>query len=144
MAPIVQQQIRPATSPLVPRNAAHQMLGDAPGPHPRTPVMPHHIPHGAPRPGVLRAGRETGVTPEQCSVAAHVWRPRMAAVGIAEHLVRGITRNQRRGRGSNLLMHDGGHRRIGVDRSRSIEAVRLILDKYPPGATRYVTVDAWA
>src|SRR5579862_3310328 len=101
-------------------------------------------PHGARRPDVLRAAREMGLTPVQWNVVGHDWRPRMAAVGIAEHLVRGITRNQRRGRGSNLLLHDGGHRRIGVDRSRSIEAVRLILDKYPPGATRYVTVEAWA
>jgi hypothetical protein len=67
----------------------------------------------------------------------------MAAVGIAEHLVRGIAQNQRRGRGSNLLLHDGSHTRIGVDRSRSIEAAQLILGKYPPGSTRYVTVDAW-
>lgn len=101
-------------------------------------------PHGARRPDVLRAAREMGLTPVQWNAVGHDWRPRMAAAGIAEHLVRGIARNQRRGRGSNLLLHDGSHRGIGVDRSRSLEAVRLILSKYPPGATRYVTMDAWA
>ena len=100
-------------------------------------------PHGARRPDVLRSTRGMGLTPVQWNAVGHDWRRRMAAVGIAEHLVRGIQRNQRQGRGSNLLLHDGSHTRIGVDRSRSIEAAQLILEKYPPGTTRYVTVEAW-
>jgi peptidoglycan-N-acetylglucosamine deacetylase len=99
-------------------------------------------PHGARRPAVLRAARELGLTPVLWNAMGYDWQ-RHSAEKIAEYLRRGIVRNQQRGRGSNLLLHDGSHTRMGVDRSRSIEAARLILSRYPPGAARYVTVDAW-
>ncbi|HEY6445574.1 MAG TPA: polysaccharide deacetylase family protein [Acidobacteriaceae bacterium] len=99
-------------------------------------------PHGARRPGVLRAARGLGLTPVLWNAMGYDWR-RPPAETIAGHLARGIARNQQRGRGSNLLLHDGGHTGVGADRSRSVEAVRLILAQYPPGATRYITVDAW-
>lgn len=101
-------------------------------------------PHGARRPAVLRAARELGLIPVQWNAMGYDWRRGISAAEIAEHLSRGIARNQQRGRGSNLLLHDGGHKGIGADRSRSVDAARLILEKYPPGATRYVTVEAWA
>lgn len=99
-------------------------------------------PHGARRPAVLRAAREMGMTPVLWNAMGYDWR-RPPAETIAGHLARGIARNQQRGRGSNLLLHDGGHTGIGADRSRSVEAARLILTRYPPGTARYVTVDAW-
>ena len=49
-----------------------------------------------------------------------------------------------RGRGSNLLLHDGGHVAMGADRSQSVEATRRILERHGVGKVRYVTVDAWA
>lgn len=100
-------------------------------------------PHGARRPDVLRAARAMGLTPVQWNAVGHDWRRGISSVEIVRDLERGIARNQRQRRGSNLLLHDGGHTRMGVDRSRSIEAARLILGKHPPGAARYVTVDAW-
>jgi peptidoglycan/xylan/chitin deacetylase (PgdA/CDA1 family) len=100
-------------------------------------------PHGARRPDILRAARSMGLTPVLWNAIGYDWKSRMTAEKIAVHLTRGIARNQQHGRGSNLLLHDGSHLKIGVDRSRSIEATRLILSRCPPGNTRYVTVDAW-
>lgn len=71
------------------------------------------------------------------------WRTNTTAAKITAHLERGIARNQRRERGSNLLLHDGGHLIMGADRSQSVEATSLILERYPPTKIRYVTVDAW-
>lgn len=99
-------------------------------------------PHGARRPDVLRAGHDLGLTPVLWNAMGYDWKP-ISAEQIAAHLERGIARNRRRNRGSNLLLHDGGHTAMGVDRSRSIAATRRILDRYPPGATRYITVDQW-
>ncbi len=99
-------------------------------------------PHGARRPDVLRAGHDLGLTPVLWNAMGYDWKP-ISAEQITAHLERGIARNRRRNRGSNLLLHDGGHTAMGVDRSRSIAATRRILDRYPPGATRYVTVDQW-
>ncbi len=98
-------------------------------------------PHGARRPDVLRAARDLGLTPVQWNAMGFDWRP-IAAARIVAHLERGIARNQRRGRGSNLLLHDGGHLAMGADRSQSVEATRMLIERYP--AKRYVTVDAWS
>jgi peptidoglycan/xylan/chitin deacetylase (PgdA/CDA1 family) len=100
-------------------------------------------PHGARRPDVLRAARELGLIPVLWNAMGYDWRPTTAAL-VVEHLERGIARNQRRGRGSNLLLHDGGHLAMGTDRSHSVEATRIVLERYSPGAVRYVTADAWA
>lgn len=105
-------------------------------------------PHGARRPDVLRAARDLGLTAVLWNAMGFDWRRNITADRIAAYLERGIVRNQRRGRGSNVLLHDGGHLALGSDRSQSVQATRLILERHPPasnsGTTRYVTVDAWA
>lgn len=107
------------------------------------PVRFMRPPHGARRPDVLRTARELGLTPVLWNAMGFDWRPGIEAARIVEHLERGIGRNRRRGWGSNLLLHDGGHLEIAADRAQSVEATRRLLDRYPPGTFRYVTVDAW-
>jgi peptidoglycan/xylan/chitin deacetylase (PgdA/CDA1 family) len=107
------------------------------------PVHFFRPPHGARRPDVLRVARELGLSAVLWNAMGFDWRMNTTAEQIAAHLERGIARNLRRGHGSNLLLHDGGHSSFGTDRSQSIEATRMILDRRPPGETRYVTVDAW-
>ncbi len=107
------------------------------------PVRLMRPPHGARRPDVLRAARELGLAPVLWNVMGFDWRPTATAARIMEHLEGGIARNRRRGRGSNLLLHDGGHLTLGADRSQSVEAARMLLDRYPPATVRYVTVDVW-
>jgi peptidoglycan/xylan/chitin deacetylase (PgdA/CDA1 family) len=108
------------------------------------PVRLFRPPHGARRPDVLRIGHELGLTAVLWNAMGFDWRPNATAAGIAAHLGRGIRRNRSEGRGSNLLLHDGGHLALGADRSQSVDATRIILERHPPGSTRYVTVDAWA
>lgn len=109
-----------------------------------TPVRFFRPPHGARRPDVLRIAGELGLTGVLWNAMGYDWRPKITAETIAAHLERGIARNRRKGRGSNLLLHDGGHVGIGVDRSQSVEATRLILERYAPADCCYCTVDAWA
>jgi peptidoglycan-N-acetylglucosamine deacetylase len=101
-------------------------------------------PHGSRRPEVLRAGRELGLAPVMWNAMGFDWRVNQPATQIVESLERGMARNQRRGRGSNLLLHDGGHVAMGADRSQSVEATRMILERHAPAGRRYVTVDAWS
>jgi len=108
------------------------------------PVHFFRPPHGSRRPAVLRIARELALTPVLWNAMGYDWRRNATARGIADHLERGIRRNRRAGRGSNLLLHDGGHLAMGADRSQSVEATRIILQQYPPASTRYVTVEAWA
>ncbi len=108
------------------------------------PVRYFRPPHGARRPDVLRAARDLGLTAVLWNAMGFDWRPNITAARIAGHLERDIARNQRRHRGSNLLLHDGGHLTLGSDRSQSVEATRLILERHAPGAVQYLTVDAWS
>jgi len=101
-------------------------------------------PHGSRRPEVLQAARELGLTAVMWNAMGFDWRPKITVERIEAHLQRGIARNQQRGRGSNLLLHDGGHLAMGADRSQSVKATRMILEGHAPGKVRYVTADAWA
>jgi peptidoglycan-N-acetylglucosamine deacetylase len=107
------------------------------------PVRFFRPPHGSRRPDVLRAARDLGLTPVMWNAMGFDWRINVTAGDIAAHLERGIARNQKRGRGSNLLLHDGGHLTLGAERSQSVEATRMILERFAPGKVRYVTVDTW-
>jgi peptidoglycan/xylan/chitin deacetylase (PgdA/CDA1 family) len=100
-------------------------------------------PFGARRPVVLRIVREMGLTPVTWNVTGYDWDP-IGVGGILANLEKGIARNRRRGRGSNLLLHDGGHRGMGAMRVDTVRAVERLLGEYSGTATRFVTVDAWA
>jgi peptidoglycan/xylan/chitin deacetylase (PgdA/CDA1 family) len=100
-------------------------------------------PFGARRPVVLRLARELGLTPVMWNVTGYDWEP-IGADGILRNLERGVARNQRRGCGSNLLLHDGGYSAMGIPRVDTVRAVEQLLAKRSRATTRYVTVDAWA
>lgn len=99
-------------------------------------------PYGARRPAVLRVARELGLVPVLWNVTGHDWEP-IGVERILGNLESGIARNRRRGRGSNLLLHDGGHRGMGAARMDTVRAVDRLLTAHRGTATRFVTVDAW-
>ena len=99
-------------------------------------------PHGARRPAVLRTARELGMTPVLWNVTAFDWNP-ISAEEIAGNIDRGIATNRRKGRGSNILLHDGGHMGLGQPRMPSLGATAQVLAKARAGGMRFVMVDAW-
>jgi peptidoglycan/xylan/chitin deacetylase (PgdA/CDA1 family) len=112
------------------------------------PVRYFRPPHGARRPAVLRIARELGLTPVQWNILPGDWKP-IGAEAIADRTIRAVMRNQRRSRASNVVLHDGGQAGLGQPRLPTVEATRLLLEKYAPrtGAkteTKFVTVDSWA
>jgi peptidoglycan/xylan/chitin deacetylase (PgdA/CDA1 family) len=107
------------------------------------PVRYFRAPHGARRPAVLRMARSLGLTPVQWNIIAKDWQP-IGAEAIAARTVRGITRNQQQNRASNIVLHDGGQKALGQPRLPTVEATRLLLNKYSPQTgTKFVTVDTW-
>jgi peptidoglycan/xylan/chitin deacetylase (PgdA/CDA1 family) len=100
-------------------------------------------PFGARRPAVLRIARELGLVPVTWNVTGHDWNP-IGMDGILKNLDAGIARNRGRGCGSNLLLHDGGHRGMGASRMDSVRAVDRLLTARAGDGTRWVTMDAWA
>jgi peptidoglycan/xylan/chitin deacetylase (PgdA/CDA1 family) len=105
------------------------------------PVRYFRPPFGGRRPDVLRTARQLGLVPVTWNVTGHDWAQKSAeeVYGIVKA---GIARNRRRGRGSNVLLHDGGHLTMGADRSRTLRAVEMLLAQDAAGR-RFVTVDRW-
>lgn len=97
-------------------------------------------PHGARRPYVMQAARGIGLTTVQWNVTASDWKP-IGAQAITKNVEGGIAHNQARGRGSNILLHDGGHTGLAANRLATIDATAQILSRGID--RRYVTVDAW-
>jgi len=86
--------------------------------------------------------RELGLTPVMWNVTGYDWKP-IGTSGILSNLEAGIARNRRRSRGSNLLLHDGGHDAMGRPRIDTVQAVDRLLTKLSGATTRFVTVDVW-
>jgi peptidoglycan-N-acetylglucosamine deacetylase len=106
------------------------------------PVRFFRPPYGARRPFVLRAARDLGMTPVTWNAMTSDWSD-PSADRIREQLMSKIETNRRRGRASNIVLHDGGHRALGMDRGPSVTAAGQLLAHYK--ATRnFVTLDAWA
>ena len=99
-------------------------------------------PFGARQPDVLRTARELGLTPVMWNVTAYDWEA-TDSQDLAVRVKRGLRHNQMLSRGSNILLHDGGRRELGTDRSITLAAVGLLLDSWDGSGLRFVTVDAW-
>jgi peptidoglycan/xylan/chitin deacetylase (PgdA/CDA1 family) len=101
-------------------------------------------PHGGRRPDVLRAARELGLKPVMWNAMGYDWKPTTAETVLA-HVQKGIRRNQQRGIGSNILLHDGGQAGIGQDRMHSVKATEMLLEHYlhPGSNVRFVTAEKW-
>ncbi len=109
-----------------------------------SPVRYFRAPHGARRPEVLRIVAELGMVPVQWNIIPGDWT-RIGAETIAERVARGVTRNRRRGRASNIVLHDGGQAGLGQPRGATVEASELLLRRYrAETGMKFVTVDSWA
>ncbi|GAC1648533.1 MAG: hypothetical protein NVS9B15_07320 [Acidobacteriaceae bacterium] len=89
-------------------------------------------PFGTRRPDTLHIVRELNLTPILWNVKCYDWRNRVSATRVLECAQRGIARNTRRHRGSLILLHDGGHLALNMDRSATLTATRQLLATYEP------------
>jgi peptidoglycan-N-acetylglucosamine deacetylase len=107
------------------------------------PIRYFRAPHGARRPAVLSIARSLGLTPVQWNIIPGDWLP-IGAEAIANRAVGGIARNQQHSRATNIVLHDGGQKALGQPRLPTVEATKILLQKYTPETgTKFVTVDSW-
>jgi peptidoglycan-N-acetylglucosamine deacetylase len=90
-------------------------------------------PFGARTPITLRVIRNLGLTPVMWSVTCYDWKA-TTPQRILAHVDRQV-----RG-GDVILLHDGGHKEMGADRSHSVDATDLMLRKYTGEGYRFATV----
>ncbi len=106
------------------------------------PVRYFRAPYGGRRPAVLRCARELGLTAVQWNAQGNDWEP-IGTAGILRRLERDLDRVQRKGKGSNILLHDGFDEFMSCDRSDTVRATEKILLAARSEGRRMVTVDAW-
>jgi len=106
------------------------------------PVRFFRPPHGARCRRVLRTAAELGLIPVMWNVTGRDWTL-LQPEQILRRVARKVRMNQRRKRGSNILLHDGGQAHLGVDRGPTLEATRRILESWPQGEHEFVTIEKW-
>lgn len=119
--------------------SCQQALEDAIG----VPVRHFRPPHGARRPSVLKIAAELGLTTVQWNAMGLDWK-QIDAQQIVGNIDGGLTRATRRGTGANILLHDGSDVAMGADRSATLAATHLLLERFEREGHRAVTIDAWA
>lgn len=90
-------------------------------------------PFGGRRPATLRIARSMGLTPIMWNVTGWDWNAPPAEV--IEQKVSGQIRG-----GSVILLHDGGSKAMGADRSQTVLATEKLLEKYKLENYEFVTI----
>jgi peptidoglycan/xylan/chitin deacetylase (PgdA/CDA1 family) len=90
-------------------------------------------PFGGRRPAVLRVVREIGLKPVMWNVTGYDWNAPPADV-IERKVVRQV-----RG-GDVILLHDGGHKGMGADRSQTVIATDRLIARYKGEGFGFVTI----
>jgi peptidoglycan/xylan/chitin deacetylase (PgdA/CDA1 family) len=90
-------------------------------------------PFGGRRPAVLRVARELGLDPVMWNVTGYDWNAPPAAV-IERKVAKQI-----RG-GDVILLHDGGHKHMGADRSQTVIATDRLIARYKSEGYEFVTI----
>ena len=99
-------------------------------------------PFGGRNPLLFRVTQQLGLTPTLWNVNTRDWKARSPGE-IEARIHAGVARNQERRRGSNILMHDGSHRELGIDRRRTVNATANLLGSVAGKSLRFVTLDQW-
>ena len=90
-------------------------------------------PFGGRRPAVLRMARHMGLEPIMWNVTAYDWQA-TSAEQIEQKVIRRV-------RGGNvILLHDGGHKGFGADRSYTVMATDRLISRYKSEGYEFVTI----
>jgi peptidoglycan-N-acetylglucosamine deacetylase len=90
-------------------------------------------PWGGRRPAVFRVVRQLGLEPIMWNVTGYDWNP-----PSAEYIEKKVASRIRGG--DVVLLHDGGHKAFGADRSKTVEVVDRLIARYKAKVHRFVTI----
>ena len=107
----------------------HAAIQDAIGDHSNL----FRPPFGNRRPAVLRIARDLGLLPIMWNVTGYDWKAPPAAA-IEKKVASQISG------GNVILLHDGGHKQLGADRSQTVQATDHLLARYKREAYDFVTI----
>src|SRR5262249_54241412 len=90
-------------------------------------------PFGGRRPAVLRIARSLGLRPIMWNVTGYDWNAPAAAA------IESKVSSQVRG-GDVILLHDGGHKQMGADRSQTVQAADHMVSRYQSEGFEFSTI----
>jgi peptidoglycan-N-acetylglucosamine deacetylase len=90
-------------------------------------------PFGGRLPATLRTARELGLEPVMWNVTGYDWNAPPAA-----EIERKVMRQMRGG--DVILLHDGGHKMMGADRSQTVIATDNLIRRYKDQGHEFVTI----
>jgi peptidoglycan-N-acetylglucosamine deacetylase len=90
-------------------------------------------PFGSRRPAVLHIARQLGLEPIMWNITGYDWDAPPAAV-IERKVSRRVCG------GNVVLLHDGGHRQMGTDRSQTVAATDHLIARYQSEGYEFVTI----
>ena len=90
-------------------------------------------PFGGRRPATLHVARELGLEPVMWNVTGYDWNapPASAIERKVSKQIRG---------GNVILLHDGGHKQMGADRSQTVQATDHLIKRYKQEGYSFVTI----
>ena len=91
-------------------------------------------PFGGRRPGTFSTARELGLEPIMWKVTCYDWN------ATSHESIERNARRQVRG-GEVILLHDGGHKQFGADRSHTVKATDNLLREYREKGFAFVSVE---
>jgi peptidoglycan/xylan/chitin deacetylase (PgdA/CDA1 family) len=90
-------------------------------------------PFGGRRPATLRIARELALEPVMWNITGYDWNAPPAAV-----IERKVARQMRGG--DVILLHDGGYRQMGADRSQTVLATSHLIARYKSEGYEFATI----
>ena len=121
--------LRPAREVESQLQKTSQALHDAVGPHSNL----FRPPFGGRRPATLRIARRLGLRTIMWNVTGYDWN-----APPAEEIERKVVRQV--SGGNVILLHDGGHRAMGQDRSQTVLATDRLISRYLSEGYEFVTI----
>jgi peptidoglycan-N-acetylglucosamine deacetylase len=103
-----------------------------------TPMPLFRPPFGGRRPNVLRTARSLGLEPVMWSVTGYDWNAESAEAIVKK--VGAQVDSRSRKQGEIVLLHDGSHLGFGAERKYTVEATRVLLERYGAEGKRFVSV----
>jgi peptidoglycan/xylan/chitin deacetylase (PgdA/CDA1 family) len=110
--------------------SCRQAIEDAVGEHSNL----FRPPYGGRRPAVFRIARELGLQPVMWNAIGYDWVENTNPHRIEQNVAKSI-----RG-GDVIVLHDGSHKHLGTDRSRTVAATDLLITRYKAEGYEFVTV----
>jgi peptidoglycan-N-acetylglucosamine deacetylase len=90
-------------------------------------------PFGGRRPAVLRTARKLGLQPIMWNITGYDWN-----APPADEIEKKVNKQIREG--SIVLLHDGGHKQIGADRSQTVIATDRLIERHKDEGFKFLTI----